>query len=112
MRERRKFLRVPLSILIRYRSKNNKEKEAFTGTIGGGGLFIESPDPLDVDEDIFMEFYLPGVDKKMSLRGRVVWKRDRYIGEYPPGMGIKFISISPKDRKILNEVINDILKKK
>jgi len=112
MRERRKFLRAPLSILIRYRGKDNREKEAFTGTVGGGGLFIETPHPMDVNEDISMEFHLPGINKKMSLQGKVVWKRDKYVGEYPPGMGIKFTSISHKDRKLITEVINDLLKRK
>lgn len=110
MRERRKFLRAHLSIIIRYRDKNNNETEAFTGTIGGGGLFIETYSPLPVNEQIYMEFYLPETERKMSLMGQVVWIRDRYIGEYPPGMGIQFLNISKRDQVYLDEIITKVLK--
>jgi len=109
MTERRKFFRAPLSLAVRYRGSKGEDVEAFTGTVGGGGIFIETFYPLPVDSDITIEMHLPGSMKKTVIEGRVVWNRKDYINEYPPGMGIEFTKISRKDQAAINELVTRIL---
>lgn len=109
MKERRRFFRAPLSLAVKYRDELGKEIEAFTGTIGVGGLFIETFLPLSVNKDISIELHLPGSAKKTTLKGEVVWSRKEYIEDHPPGMGIKFIDISKNDQARINELITRVL---
>lgn len=109
MQGRRNFLRAPLSLAVKYWDIEKKEEEAFTGTVGGGGVFIETFHPLPVDSDIAIELHLPGSLKKTMLKGKVVWSRKEYSDEYPPGMGIKFTKLSRKDQAVINDLVTRIL---
>ncbi len=109
MKDRRKFSRAPLSLAVRYTDAEGKETEAFTGTIGGGGLFIETFHPLPVHLDIAIELHLPGSTGKTLLRAEVVWNRTEYSEEYPAGMGIKFTRVSRQDQARINELVSRIL---
>lgn len=110
MKDRRKFLRAPLSLVVKYKETGNREIEAFTGTIGGGGLFIETFHPLPVNnEGMSIELHLPGSVDKTLLEGKVVWNRKEYVDEFPPGMGIKFTKISRKDQAKINELVTRVL---
>lgn len=109
MKDRRKFLRAPLPLAVKFRDMENKEVDAFTGTIGGGGIFIETFNPPPVDSDITAELCLPGSSDKTIIAGHVVWSRTEYTGEYPPGMGIRFTKVSKKDQARINELISRVL---
>lgn len=109
MKDRRKFSRAPISLAVKYWDIEKKEIEAFTGTVGGGGVFIETFHPLPVDSDIALELHLPGSAKKTMLEGKVVWNRKEYSDEHPPGMGIKFTKLSRKDQATINELVTRIL---
>lgn len=109
MKDRRKFFRAPLSLAVKYRDDENKEIEAFTATISGGGIFIETFRPLPIDNDIFIEIHLPGSKDKTVLEGKIVWSRKGYANEYPPGMGVKFTKISRQDQARINELVTRVL---
>ena len=109
MQERRKFYRAPLSIVVKYKDAEDKDVEAFTGTIGGGGVFIETFKPLTTGKELSIELTLPGSEKKTVIECTVVWSREKYDNESPPGMGIKFNRITKKDSARLNELITRIL---
>jgi hypothetical protein len=42
----RTYPRAPLSVKVRYTTPEGKRFDGLTGGIGGGGLFIESSEPL------------------------------------------------------------------
>lgn len=109
-KERRRFLRAPLSLTIKYHSPESIViEEGFTSVIGGGGLFIETFHPLTVNEVITMELYLPGYVDKTIIEGVVVWRRMEFAGDIAPGMGINFVNISLKDKKKVNDVVTRTL---
>ncbi len=109
-KERRLFLRAPLSLTIKYHSPESIViEEGFTSVIGEGGLFIESFHPLSANEAITMELYLPGDVDKTVIEGIVVWTRKEFKGDISPGMGIKFGNISLKVKKKLNELVTRTL---
>ena len=109
MKDRRIFLRALLSLAVKYKDAENTEIDAFTSTIGAGGLFIETFHPLPVDRDVSIELHLPGSAGKTTFKGQVVWSRIEYSENQPPGMGIKFIRISRQDQAKINELITRIL---
>ena len=105
-KERRRFLRAPLSLTIKYHSPESIViEEGFTSVIGGGGLFIETFHPLSVNDVITMELYLPGYVDKTVIEGMIVWIRKEFAGDIAPGMGIKFGNISLKDKKKVNDLV-------
>ncbi len=105
-KERRRFLRAPISLTIKYHSPDSIViEEGFTATIGGGGLFIETFHPLSENDVVTMELYLPGDIDKTVMEGTVVWARKEFSGDVSPGMGIKFVKISLKDKKKINDLV-------
>ena len=109
MEERRQFLRAPLSLMVKYKGQEDIMAEAFTGIIGGGGLFIETFNPLPMNREITMELHLPGKIEKTVIEGKVVWNRQSFAGEFAPGMGIKFTKVSKKDQAEISELVTRIL---
>lgn len=94
--ETRSQARVSLSFGVRYRTPDGASYEGLAGGIGGGGLFIESHDPLPVGTKLFLEFSLPGATSEwLDAKGVVAWvcpKSDQYT--FSSGMGISFTDIS------------------
>lgn len=108
--DRRRFLRAPLSLSIKYHSPDSIViEEGFTSTIGGGGLFIETFHPMSANEVVTVELFLPGDTDKTVIEGVVVWARKEFEGDIAPGMGIKFIRISLKDKKKISDLVSRTL---
>jgi len=60
-------------------------------TLGSGGLFVPTPEPLEEGSNVALRFRLPGGDDLHEIRGRVVWTReDEPPGANAGGMGIEF----------------------
>ncbi len=77
-----------------------KTESRATG-VGGGGLFIESQQPLRVGSEVSLEFTLPERPAEwIPAEGTVVWvcpKPDQYT--FAAGMGIRFTKIDPAARE-------------
>ena len=109
MKDRRKFSRAPLALSVKYQDAAGKEIEAFTVTVGGGGLFIETFAPLPVCQEISIELHLPGAANKTALKGTVVWSRTEYAEGFSPGMGVRFTRVSRQDQAKINELVTRVL---
>ena len=52
---------------------------------------------------------LPNGEKDLELNCEVVWIRKKEIstpsGKFPSGMGVKFLNLSPEDKKKIERVI-------
>jgi type IV pilus assembly protein PilZ len=60
-------------------------------TLGAGGLFIRTDEPLDAGTRISLRFCLPSSNAPHALEGRVVWaNRPRDARPCACGMGIAF----------------------
>ncbi len=88
--------RTSLAIKVRYSTPDGRHVEGLTGGIGGGGLFIESSEPLPIGTTIAVEFVLPDHPaERLHASGRVVWIRTRPERQLLfPGMGVEFTDIS------------------
>ncbi len=101
--ERRKNLRKSILVL---KIKGEGEKGVFFGyanILGKGGMFITTVNPMKPGEEFDISFRLPGADRDIRCRCKVVWRRqfDPTTLKREPGMGIQFLDL-PED--MANEV--------
>jgi len=73
------------------------------------GIFIRSEEPLALDTQLVLTFAPPG-HEPFKLAGEVAWINPvRRDGDNPnPGMGVRFIDLTPDNRERLVEVVRTI----
>ncbi len=73
------------------------------------GIFVRTTEPLKVGTKLRLAFAPPGAEA-FKLEGCVAWINPvRANGDNPnPGMGIRFLDLSPADRERLVDVIRTI----
>ena len=86
---RRAHPRVPLALQVGYRT-TGAFLVSYTVDLSGGGLYIESDDPLPEGTQLELQMAVPGVAEPVRLTGVVVWTQRAVMGGHPPGMGIQF----------------------
>ena len=89
----RRCRRRTVRIEVVYQSRDDGPSREYATTLGAGGLFIESEQPLAKKTRIKLAFTLPGRNRRHEIEGRVVWATyPPKPGETPrtPGMGIQF----------------------
>lgn len=77
---------------------------SFLCDIGGGGIFIGTPAPLEINTRLQVCFHIPGVSESLLATGTVVWVRDLSSSD-KPGMGVRFDSMEDEDRKKLDRYL-------
>ncbi len=90
--ERRQHRRRSVRFLVDYVSRHGVRCE-YANTLGAGGLFVESDDPLPQGAPLRLRFRLPGGDRLHEVEGRVVWSQRSQPLEASaraPGMGVQF----------------------
>jgi type IV pilus assembly protein PilZ len=108
--EKRNYPRAPISIRIQYQEPQKRIVEGFTATMGGGGLFVDSVDPLPAGTPVRLEFGLPGQGAAVKVDGRVVWVRPEFDPKgFSPGMAIQFKKITEADREKIMHFVMQIL---
>ena len=101
--ERRLSEREPVTVRVDYSTIDAMFSE-FTRNINEGGLFIESETLLALDEQVQLQFRLPGVDDPIKVSGRVAWVREAGI-DGPPGMGVEFENLDANARLRIDEIV-------
>ena len=103
----RAHARAPLAVKVKYTTPEGKQFDSLTGGIGGGGLFIESSQPLAPGTELAVEFALPDRPwERHKAKAKVAWTRnkpERFL--LFPGMGIQFTDIEEKSRQDLVELV-------
>jgi type IV pilus assembly protein PilZ len=103
----RAHARAPLALKVKYTTPEGKQFDSLTGGIGGGGLFIESSQPLAPGTELTVEFALPDRPwEKHKAKAKVAWTRnkpERFL--LFPGMGIQFTDIDDRSRNELVELV-------
>lgn len=107
--ERRKFARANQVIEINFKDTESFIK-AYIGNVSGGGLFIKTEEPVELNESLIVKFFLPNDLNPITAEGKVVWVTPRGVKNpsYPPGFGLKFVHLKPEDRKKLDDFISQI----
>jgi type IV pilus assembly protein PilZ len=73
------------------------------------GIFVLTTEPLAIGTRLMLSFAPPG-HEPFKLAGQVTWiNKVRANGDNPnPGMGVRFINLTPADRERIVEVIRAI----
>ena len=92
-RPERRFPRRTVRVLVDFQGSAGIRCEYAT-TLGAGGLFIETEEPLEIGSPIKVRFRLPRSDRVHEIEARVAWHQQGTSGEATdraPGMGIEFL---------------------
>ena len=103
--ERRKFVRVPVSLQIKFTSLESMEQmlTGATSDMSLGGLFIKTKKPRPVGTEVKIEIPDPN-GKPVIFHGLV--RSIRYHEGNPSGMGIEFKDIEGPERDALNLIMS------
>ena len=86
-RLRRRYPRLTLRVEVVIETATERVTRTAT-TLGAGGLFVATPDPLDTHTPVFVRFHLPGDDAELAFHAHVAWRRPMSSGA--SGMGLAF----------------------
>ena len=112
-KSRRKKLTIPMLITRIKADCNGKTFFGYAKNISQGGMFIQSVNPKNLNEQFQIEFSLPGEKELICGTVKVVWKRQfRSHKHYEPGMGIRFLDIKEDKSTEINKWVEDRLKEK
>lgn len=93
----------------------NKEVKRFLSVdISVTGIFIETHEPLKIDETVTLHFTVP-IPKKRDIRvksrvSRAVTKKETERFGFFPGMALEFLNLDLEDRKYIERYIDEALK--
>lgn len=106
--------RYPRADLRRKVSLKFKEFQGFVNeyseNVSAGGMFIRTTSPQPVGTVFDFEFTLGDDYTLIHGLGEVVWVRERDEGfDRPPGMGVRFLSLDPGSRKLIDRMVAERL---
>lgn len=109
MEMQRQDVRYPVDLRADYSTRDAFVSNSVTN-LSRGGLFIESDNPLPVGAEVDLTLTLPGVDRVMRMRGRVIWNYDMGKGSchLVRGMGIKLVDMGTRERRRLEEFLETL----
>ncbi len=106
--DRRKDIRINFSGL-KFRSNSHGEELGYSQNISQNGIFIETKNPLANGKRFFLEFKLPYQPYPIKAYGEIIWKNTETEKVLSfPGMGIKFVNITPFDQKRLKKFLDSV----
>ena len=95
----RGFARAPMSGMVKF-FEWNQPRQAEGTEISGGGVFLRTGAALSEGSMLTMRVNLPGLGRAFTVLGKVV--RTVKGGRFsPPGMGVRFVDLSPSDRQTI-----------
>ena len=116
MEERRRFPRLQVELIVRYKILETSEQhcEATTKDISAGGVCLITREQLKAGSSLAVDIKLPQQTEPVMAVGRVVWSNVSRLGLSPGGHqrydnGIEFVEIKDKDRqRIIKKVKADL----
>jgi type IV pilus assembly protein PilZ len=104
--ERRSFERIDVEWSVDCETEETFLYASITN-ISEMGIFVATHEPLEVGTRLTLRFAMPGEESPYILLGQVAWVNPiRMLSDNPnPGMGIRFVDLSPESReRIINSV--------
>ena len=103
--DKRRHPRTPLNVLVQFRFDTFDEFLAeYSVNISPGGIFVNTDEPRQEGEVIYLQFALKDGSKLIEGMGKVV--RVNPVGDpkRPPGMGIEFINFDDESMALIAEI--------
>lgn len=113
---RRGVPRVTIGETVRYQRLQAMER-ADSFTLSGKGVFVQTPVPFAVGEQVLLRFQLASGADWITAIGQVIWRNAEAEGQRPEesGMMLQFTEVSPEhletiDRRLVGSITADIRK--
>ena len=103
--EQRAETRIPIRILVEYERLDDFLAD-YTANVSLGGMFIQTPSPLDVGTRFRLRLRIPGRARPVETYGEVRW-RVRTDDGPTAGMGIAFDVLMPGDLRAVEHWLRD-----
>lgn len=111
-RTQRAHPRVTARLEVRYYHRKQFLKE-YTETIGQGGLFIATAEPLERGTQVQVELLIPDLAAPLPLTGRVAYRLDETqaaaLGA-KPGIGVQITDIDPRTEETLRAYVQRLMR--
>ena len=109
VKERRSYERIPVDEWSVDYASGDTFLYSYIANISAMGIFILSKEPLPMGTHVKLRFQPPGGDA-FALEGEVAWVNPfREGGEnLNPGMGLRFVNLTPEERERLVELVKTI----
>ena len=99
--------RVPIQLLVDYRSPNGSYLFDFCRDLGTGGVFIQTDNPMPMGSEVSLMFTLPDSKETLEATGKVIWVQTDIPGkDIEQGMGVQFDEFSGEQRATLESFIS------
>lgn len=106
MRERRKYIRVKVSLRVTYQVlKSFRPITSYTRNISEGGLCLPIPQRLEPGILVECESYPLLFKEPIVVTGEVVWLKERGWVQLPFMIGVKFVNIVSKCQEQIRNYI-------
>ncbi len=103
--ERRKHARVPLNLLVQFRSDDYAHfREKYAPNISTGGMFIETDHPRQLGSMVYFQFTVRDDGPLIEGLGTVVRVVDNPDGS-TKGIGIEFVNLDDSSRAVIEGII-------
>lgn len=99
----REFSRAPMSGPVKFFDWN-QPRQAEVTEISGGGIFLRTGEVLAEGAMVTLRVTVPGLKRAFTVLGKVVRTVKGGIFS-PPGMGVRFVDLSPGDRHHILEYV-------
>lgn len=110
--EKRRFIRAKFPCRISIHTLHEHVITTYTENISAGGVGVIIEEKLEINSTVGLELQIS--QNIIACKGRIVWVVDRE-SPYKKGLlyydtGIEFYEIKDTDRKVINDIIEEILK--
>ena len=109
MDERRKCPRFDVVLKARFETEIQFQ-EALVRSLCSGGLFLTTDSPFDAGFQFILEIDLPEKNRTIKGKCEVAWVNQVSAENYPKGMGVRFVEMSPEDEKLLAQHLRKLEK--
>jgi uncharacterized protein (TIGR02266 family) len=104
--ERRKQVRVSKAFKIVYPTPK-AFINSYLSNISPGGLFIKTNAPPNQGEKFNLKISFSDEEKELEVLCEVAWsRREEWVKKFPPGIGVKFLDLSPEDKKRVIRILS------
>lgn len=81
---------------------------SYSTDLSYGGVFVETPSPLDEGTHITLRMHVPGLGAPLETEAVVAWNRKKATTEgLPPGMGLEFAPIEGEFGEAIDRLVEN-----
>jgi hypothetical protein len=106
--------RVPFIRRCALAFDDGTSSSTFTVNINVLGAYVARDQMPRLHQTLTVTLATPGKDAQLLLRGVVTWLNPRQqhpVHSLPPGFGVKFEALSPEDRRCIEGIVDDFLRR-